>query len=113
MPIERNPKAPSKFRVGINGKTAQTAYKVIRSSDNYDEVRLVPATGRTHQLRVHLTHQGHPIVGDTFYEGEAADRLYLHAYELGIEVPGKGSQTFTAPVPNEFEKYMSGSLNGS
>lgn len=54
MPIERNPKEPSKFRVGSNGKNAQTKYTVAKSSKNYDGVKLEPLTGRTHQLRVHL-----------------------------------------------------------
>lgn len=107
MPIERNPKAPSTFKVGSNGKPAQTKYKVIKSTSQYDELELVPATGRTHQLRVHLLHQGHPIVGDTFYKGQPALRLYLHAYQLTIDVPGGQQMTFTAPLPVEFDTIMS------
>lgn len=106
MPIERNPKAPATFRVGANGKTAQTAYTVIAQSQKYDEVELIPATGRTHQLRVHISHQGHPILGDDLYKGQAADRLYLHAYQLTIEIPEKGQQTFTAPLPDAFKTKM-------
>lgn len=106
MPIERNPKAPSTFRVGSNGKVAQTRYKVVKSSDLYDEVQLEPATGRTHQLRVHLEHQGHPIVGDTLYKGKPAERLLLHAFELTIDLPGGGAKTFTAPLPPEFTQAM-------
>src|SRR5690606_10565397 len=87
MPIERNPKAPSTFRIGSNGKPSQTKYFVIENRDDYDVVRLEPITGRTHQLRVHLAHQGHPIVGDMLYKGEAADRLYLHALSLEITLP--------------------------
>lgn len=106
MPIERNPKAPSTFRVGPNGKTAQTAYEVIMSSETYDEVRLEPKTGRTHQLRVHLLQQGHPIVGDVLYGGEPAERLLLHAAELAIGLPSGKQQTFSAPLPPEFTNYM-------
>ncbi len=106
MPIERNPKAPATFRVGANGKTAQTAYTVIKSSDNYDELELTPATGRTHQLRVHLAYQGHPIVGDALYNGEPAERLYLHAHKLTIAIPDKGEQTFVAPIPEAFVDIM-------
>lgn len=108
MPIERNPKAPSTFRVGANGKSAQTAYQVISSSEKYDEVELTPATGRTHQLRVHLTYQGHPIVGDTLYNGIPAERLYLHAHTLTIAIPDMGQQTFVAPLPDEFKQLMKG-----
>ena len=106
MPIERNPKLPSTFRVGPNGKPAQTTYKVTKSSERYDQVSLKPATGRTHQLRVHLKHQGHPIVGDTLYDGSVADRLLLHAAELTLTLPSGKERTFKAPLPDEFARYM-------
>jgi len=104
MPIERNPKAPSTFRVGPNGKASQTKYTVVESRGDYDVVRLEPMTGRTHQLRVHLTHQKHPIVGDTFYNGEPADRLFLHAFSLEITLPGGEQKTFQAPLPKVFNQ---------
>lgn len=87
MPIERNPKAPATFRVGQQGKSAKTTYKTIMTNGKYSLLELKPETGRTHQLRVHLAHQGHPIVGDVLYKGEPADRLYLHAEELEITIP--------------------------
>ena len=106
MAIERNPKMPQKFRVGVNGKTAQTEYKVISTTEKYSFVELKPATGRTHQLRVHLHHIGHPIVGDTLYDGETAPRLFLHAKELEITLPNRERQTFSAAVPPEFQEFM-------
>ena len=106
MAIERNPKMPQKFRVGINGKPAQTEYEVLGTNENYSLVELKPTTGRTHQLRVHLHHIGHPIVGDTLYEGVTADRLYLHAQELEITLPNRRRQTFSAPVPIGFQEFM-------
>lgn len=105
MPIERNPKIPQTFRVGSNGKTAQTKYKVIASLDKHDKVQLTPLTGRTHQLRVHLKHIGHPIVGDKLYGEEPADRLYLHAYSLELKLPGGVDTIFTAPEPYDFIDY--------
>lgn len=104
MPIERNPKAPSTFRIGSNGKPSQTKYFVIENRDDYDVVRLEPITGRTHQLRVHLAHQGHPIVGDMLYKGEAADRLYLHALSLEITLPEGERKLFEAPLPETFNE---------
>lgn len=104
MPIERNPKAPSTFRIGSNGKPSQTKYFVIENRDDYDVVRLEPITGRTHQLRVHLAHQGHPIVGDMLYKGEAADRLYLHALSLEITLPEGERKLFEAPLPEAFNE---------
>lgn len=103
MPIERNPKAPAMFRVGVLGKASRTLYKVINSSTSYTLVELKPETGRTHQLRVHLAHLGHPIVGDVLYKGEPAERLYLHAEELEITIVKEHERkVFTVPVPQEF-----------
>lgn len=105
LPLERNPKAPATWRVGPNGKPAQTIVKVLREG-KVSLVELLPKTGRTHQLRVHMQYTGHPIVGDFLYQGKKADRLYLHAHELIIEVPGKGSTTFVAPIPDEFNQLL-------
>lgn len=106
MPIERNPKAPATFRVGGNGKQAATTYHVLNSSDKHDLVQLEPKTGRTHQLRVHLAYQGHPIVGDTLYKGEDFERLLLHAISLEIVLPNKKIEKFEAPLPIVFTSYM-------
>lgn len=106
MPIERNPRKPQTFRVGSNGKPATTAYRVIESGPTYSLVQLNPTTGRTHQLRVHLHHLGHPIVGDTLYDGPPADRLYLHAHSLEITLPNRERRTFTVPTPPSFEEMV-------
>ena len=81
LPMIRNMKRPTTFLVDANGKEAETFYKVLEVSNDglRSLVELRPTTGRTHQLRVHMKYLGHPIVGDTVYEGEPADRLYLHA----------------------------------
>jgi 23S rRNA pseudouridine1911/1915/1917 synthase len=107
MPIERNPRAPATFRVGVNGKAAVTHYRVIETSDTASLIELKPETGRTHQLRVHLAQVGHPIVGDPLYgQGSHGDRLYLHALTLEITLPNRERTSFTAPLPSEFEEYM-------
>ena len=107
MPIERNPKKPQTFRVGSNGKSANTEYKVLRINSKYSSVELKPTTGRTHQLRVHMHQLEHPIVGDTLYEGKVADRMYLHAISLEITLPNRQRKTFEAPLPFEFNDMMS------
>jgi len=105
MPIERNPKAPATFRVGEQGKPAKTTYRTLVNGKTHSLVELKPETGRTHQLRVHLAHQGHPIVGDTFYGGQPADRLYLHAAELELTIlAGHERKVFRAAVPPEFQE---------
>lgn len=106
LPIARNPKSPQRFKVDANGKKALTEYKVQKIIAKKDQifsiVDLFPTTGRTHQLRVHLKYLKKPIVGDTFYEGLEADRLYLHAHKLEITLPSKQRKVFIAPIPNEF-----------
>jgi 23S rRNA pseudouridine1911/1915/1917 synthase len=108
MPIERNPKTPASFRVGANGKSAQTRYKVAQTSidGNHSILELQPATGRTHQLRVHLAHHHHPIVGDVLYSGEPADRMYLHAHTLTITLPNGQKKIFEAPLPSSFQAKL-------
>lgn len=112
MPIERNPKLPATFRVGPQGKSARTTYRTISKGskgNDYSLLQLQPETGRTHQLRVHLAHQGHPIVGDVLYGGEPADRLYLHAESLEITIPkGHERKVFTVLVPAAFARKVRG-----
>jgi tRNA pseudouridine32 synthase/23S rRNA pseudouridine746 synthase len=85
------------------GKPAKTDWRVMRVEDGTTRLRLMPLTGRSHQLRVHMREIGHPILGDPFYAtGPARDfpRLMLHAESLKLRHPdgGKG-MLFRAPVP--------------
>jgi len=102
LPIERNPKAPAMFRVGANGKAAVTQYKVMATGGNRSLIRLTPTTGRTHQLRVHLKHLGHPIIGDPFYGGAPNERMLLHAETLELTLPNRERKVFTAALSPEF-----------
>ena len=106
IPIERNPKRPQTFRVGINGKSAVTEYQVLQTGLQRSLVEMYPQTGRTHQFRVHLHYLGHPIMGDVLYDGEKADRLYLHAYKLELTLPNKTRTTFEAPIPESFKDAL-------
>ncbi len=101
LPIGRSPAKPSTFRVDPKGKSAQTAYRVLGVSNGKSLVELRPRTGRTHQLRVHMAHIGHPIVGDIVY-GKSSERMFLHAYQLEITAPNGERMTFVAPIPDEF-----------
>lgn len=104
MPIERNPKAPATFRVGINGKQSITRYKVLHEGQSRSLLLLTPQTGRTHQLRVHMAQLGQPIVGDPLYgSGKFGDRLFLHALSLEITLPNDEPRTFEAPLPLDFQ----------
>lgn len=108
MPIQRDPAKPQRFRVNSEGKPAETHYTTIQHIETprglLTLLKLSPKTGRTHQLRVHMKKLKHPIVGDTFYGGPPADRLYLHAQKLKLTLPSRKIMTFNANVPKEFNK---------
>ena len=106
LPLIRDLKRPTTFRVDANGKEAETFYKVLKTNDKYSLVELKPTTGRTHQLRVHMKYLGNPILGDPVYGTEKADRLYLHARELEITLPSGERKTFKARVPREFNNVF-------
>ncbi|MGH7142424.1 MAG: RluA family pseudouridine synthase, partial [Candidatus Saccharimonadales bacterium] len=106
MPVMRNPKRPQTFRTGSSGKPAVTEYNVKGRNNIYSLLELHPETGRTHQLRVHLSSVGHPIIGDKLYGGAEADRLYLHACQLELTLPDRKRKKIVAPLPEEFEEMM-------
>jgi len=86
-----------------NGKQAVTDWRVVRSNPTETRVRLMPRTGRSHQLRVHMLAIGHPILGDPFYDHIGAEdqpRLMLHSETLQVRHPDGGkSMRFTAKAP--------------
>ena len=70
-----------------SGKPSLTRYRLLSIEDGDSRVELEPITGRTHQLRLHLASIGHPIIGDTLYDGRSAERLMLHATRLAFDHP--------------------------
>lgn len=86
-----------------NGRSAVTDWRVVRVGGGETRVRLMPKTGRSHQLRVHMLALGHPILGDPFYAtGPARDhpRLMLHSETLQFRHPDGGQgMRITAPCP--------------
>ncbi len=100
--------------VDPKGKPAQTRFEVMAQSDDASWVAAFPRTGRTHQIRVHLAHLGHPILGDRRYGGPGytsdvpalpLTRPFLHAYALQIPHPKTHAPLrIEAPVPDDFKK---------
>lgn len=86
-----------------NGRPAWTDWQVIGRGTDETRVRLYPLTGRSHQLRVHMTELGHPILGDPIYAPDTArnyPRMMLHAETLDLHHPGtKARMTFAAECP--------------
>ena len=92
------------------GRTAKTEYRVIRSSDQASLIECRLHSGRTHQIRVHLHHLGHPVLGDKIYAPKVTKnypRQMLHAWKLGFRHPRSGERkTFAAPLPDDFDQAI-------
>jgi 23S rRNA pseudouridine1911/1915/1917 synthase len=105
--IGRHPVHRQRMRVtSLRGRTAKTEYRVIRSSDQASLIECRLHSGRTHQIRVHLHHLGHAILGDKVYAPRFAKnflRQMLHAWKLGFRHPRSGEwRNFEASLPDDF-----------
>lgn len=122
-PIGRHPTARTKMAVVRDGKAAVTHYRVATRFAHYTHVRVQLESGRTHQIRVHLTHIGHPLVGDPVYSGRLrlpsgindslADTLRrfgrqaLHAARLELDHPRSGERVaWQAPLPQDMVELL-------
>jgi 23S rRNA pseudouridine1911/1915/1917 synthase len=96
--------------IPVRGRPAKTEYRVIRSSDAASLVECRLHTGRTHQVRVHLHHLGHPVLGDKVYAPRVSKNLprqMLHAWKLGFRHPGTDEwNLWEAPLPDDFEQAI-------
>ena len=107
-PIARHPVHRQRMSVAKSsrGRSAMTEYKVVRSGAEMSLVECALHSGRTHQIRVHLHHLGHPVMGDKLYAAKFAKtfpRQMLHAWKLGFTHPATGEwKEFEAPLPRDF-----------
>lgn len=94
----------------LHGKLAITHYHVLKRFNGYTFVEFVLETGRTHQIRVHCKHIGHPIVGDDVYgikDKIKTNGQLLHAYKLELDQPSTNQRlTFEAKLPDYFEEII-------
>ena len=107
--IGRHPVHRQKMSVDSRrGRLAKTEYRVLCAGEGITLVECRLHSGRTHQIRVHMHHVGHPVIGDKIYRSKTADRYerqMLHAWKLGFRHPRSGEWTeFQAPVPNDFQE---------
>lgn len=110
-PIGRSPADRKKMAVVPGGREAVTDFVVVERFGNYTLVRCKLRTGRTHQIRVHMRHIGHPIVGDKTYgvrnEEFNLEGQLLHAGEIGFIHPSTGEKiSFSAPLPEDFARVL-------
>lgn len=109
-PIGRNPNDRKKMAVVENGKNAVTHFKVLEQFKNYSLIKCKLETGRTHQIRVHLSYIGHPVAGDPLYGPKKTLKgpgQFLHAEVLGFKHPKTGKQlTFEVKPPKIFEDML-------
>ena len=107
-PVGREP-GLRKVVVTPLGKPAETAFTVVAQKKEGALVQAKPETGRTHQIRAHLAHIGHPVMGDPEFDRRgvpSAPRLMLHAFRLAFEHPGSGRPAmFEADPPADFQKF--------
>jgi 23S rRNA pseudouridine1911/1915/1917 synthase len=109
--IGRHPVHRQRMSVtSARGRPAKTDYRVVCSGDQASLVECRLYSGRTHQIRVHLHHLGHPVLGDKVYAAHLAKnfpRHMLHAWKLGFRHPCSGeSKSFEAPLPDDFTTAM-------
>ncbi len=110
--IGRHPRQRKKMTVDPNkGKMAITHYKVLERFAKYTFIECELKTGRTHQIRVHMSHLGHPLVGDPLYGSRKQqfnlDGQVLHASTIGFNHPINGQYLeFTSPLPDNFQQLL-------
>ncbi|MCG8370168.1 MAG: RluA family pseudouridine synthase [Proteobacteria bacterium] len=101
--------------VSRKGKAARTRVSLSRTYGVYSLLHCNPETGRTHQIRVHLAHAGHAILGDRRYGDEEAnalarefglERLFLHAQSIAFEDDSGNDRHFTAPLAGDLERFL-------
>jgi 23S rRNA pseudouridine1911/1915/1917 synthase len=109
--IGRHPVHRKRMSAGSpRGRAARTEYRVLRSNEQASLLQCRLHSGRTHQVRVHLHHLGHPVLGDKIYAPRFAKdfpRQMLHAWKLGFRHPRTGEwKNFEAPMPEDFRQAI-------
>jgi 23S rRNA pseudouridine1911/1915/1917 synthase len=118
-PIGRDPRRRLRMKTGgLRAREAQSSYKALRRFAHFTLLQVFPHTGRTHQIRAHLSSIGHPVVGDTLYgaparirvhgrEKNTLPRTFLHASALSFKHPRTGNLiSLEAPLPEELQNFL-------
>ena len=108
-PIGRDPRHRKKMAIVAKGREARTEYRVVRYIGDYTLLEVMPETGRTHQIRVHFSAIGYPVVGDKAYGVKSAYllRQFLHASRLGFKLPSTGEyMEFKSELPPDLVQAL-------
>jgi 23S rRNA pseudouridine1911/1915/1917 synthase len=116
-PIARDPVRRTRMTARLDkGRAAWSEYRVLRRFDRFTLLEVKIGTGRTHQIRVHLSSIGHPVAGDTLYGAPAKvegrpplGRYFLHAHRIRFHQPSTGEEiAVESPLPPELDAWMEG-----
>ena len=107
-PIARDPRHRTRMTAKLeSGRAALTDYKVKERFAKFTFLEVRIGTGRTHQIRVHLSSLGHPVAGDRLYGAASAPRMFLHAWRIGFTSPATGERVAVeAPLPPELTQWL-------
>ena len=114
-PIARDPVRRTRMTARLDGgRAAWSQYRVVRRFERFTLLEVRIGTGRTHQIRVHLSALGHPVVGDTLYGAPAKveslpplGRYFLHAHRIRFHQPISGAEiALESPMPQELEEWL-------
>lgn len=115
-PLEKAARGGERFmRVSEQGKASSTEFRLLEHLGGHSYLEAFPITGRTHQIRVHAAHVGHPLAGDVkygtagmleYWRDRGLERLFLHAHGLAFEFPEGHRQQISAPLPDELRAVL-------
>ena len=107
-PIARDPRRRICMTARLaSGRAALTEFRVLERFEKFTYLEVRIGTGRTHQIRVHLASEGHPVAGDRLYGAAAADRMFLHAWRLSFMSQATGGRvSVEAPLPRELQQWL-------
>lgn len=109
LPIARKDNSIIERCISKNGQPSITHYEVLKEFNNYSLVKCILETGRTHQIRVHMSAISHPLLGDTLYgsTSDLIDRQALHCYKLQFIHPITNEfMSFTSEIPSDFKQIL-------
>ena len=110
-PIARDPVRRTRMTTRLGkGRTAVTEFRVLERFDKFTYLEVRIGTGRTHQIRVHLASEGHPVAGDRLYgapKSDNAERMFLHAWRISFTSPASGARVMVeSPLPEALAEWL-------